>query len=60
MRAGMSKRLSITVPDRTQKLLEKLAEKEGTSLSDLCSYLLRKAVDGALERGEITEDKPSK
>lgn len=56
----MSKRLSITVPDRTQKLLEKLAEKEGTSLSDLCSYLLRKAVDGALERGEITEDKPSK
>lgn len=56
IKSQMSKRISVTLPDRTHKLLELLAEKEGTSLSDLSSYILRKAVDLALERGEIKED----
>ncbi|WP_228061306.1 ribbon-helix-helix domain-containing protein [[Phormidium] sp. LEGE 05292] len=55
VKAQMSKRISVTLPDRTHRLLELLAEKEGTSLSDLSSYILRKAVDLALERGEIKD-----
>ncbi len=55
VKAQMSKRISVTLPDRTHRLLELLAEKEGTSLSDLSSYILRKAVDLALERGEVKD-----
>lgn len=54
VRSSMSKRVSVTVPDRTHELLEIWAEVEGTSLSDLASYILRRAVDEAEGQGKIS------
>lgn len=53
----MTKRISVTLPDLTHQQLQEWAETEGTSLSDLAGYVIRKAVDEALESGKINPKK---
>lgn len=49
MPAVTMKRLSASIPDRVYDQLEKLAEKDGRSVSNLVSYLLEKSIDRRLE-----------
>lgn len=50
----MSKRISISIPDSTCDKLKKWANQEGTSLSDLAGYLLRKEVEEAEKTGRLS------
>jgi len=50
----MSKRLNITLPDGTAKLIEKWASQEGRSMSGLVTYLVQKAVDEARDKGVVS------
>jgi hypothetical protein len=50
----MSKRLNITLPDGTAKLIEKWASQEGRSMSGLVTYLVQKAVDDARDKGVVS------
>lgn len=50
----MSKRLNITLPDGTAKLVEQWASQEGRSMSGLVTYLVQKAVDEARDKGLVT------
>ncbi len=52
----MSKRIQVTLPDKALTDLEKWADDEGRSVSNLASYLLQKAIDEARERGTIRDD----
>jgi hypothetical protein len=52
----MSKRIQVTLPDKALADLEKWANDEGRSVSNLASYLLQKALDEARERGTIRDD----
>ena len=52
----MSKRIQVTVPDKAAADLEKWANSEGRSVSNLASYLLQKAIDEAREQGLIKDD----
>ncbi|MDV3002755.1 MAG: hypothetical protein N5P05_004410 (plasmid) [Chroococcopsis gigantea SAG 12.99] len=61
----MTKKLSTTLPDLTYQLLQDWADTEGTSLSDLSGYIIRKAVEEAQREGKIKpnrsrEDKQEK
>jgi len=49
----MSKRISISIPDSTCDKLKKWANQEGTSVSDLAGYLLRKEVEEAEKTGRL-------
>ncbi|NEQ33989.1 MAG: ribbon-helix-helix protein, CopG family [Leptolyngbya sp. SIO4C5] len=59
MSATTMKRLSASIPDRLYERLEKMAEHEGRSVSNLVSYLLEHSLDRKLE-GYIAagEEKP--
>lgn len=45
MPTATMKRLSASIPDKLYSRLEKLAEKEGRSVSNLVSYLLEHSID---------------
>lgn len=47
---GMSKRVQVTLPDRLADDLEKWANFDGRPLSNLCAYLLEKAVSDAKDK----------
>lgn len=47
--ASLMKRLSASIPDRVYEQLEKLAEKEGRSVSNLVAYMLEKSIERRLE-----------
>jgi len=51
----VSKRINVTLPDRTGQLIEKLAKTEGRSVSSMAAYLLQKAVDEFRTQGLIKE-----
>jgi len=51
----VSKRINVTLPDRTGQLIEKLAKTEGRSISSMAAYLLQKAVDEARTQGLVKE-----
>ena len=51
----MTKRLSISVPDLTHEKLQLWADIEGTSLSDLASYLLRREIENAEKEGKLQQ-----
>ena len=51
----VSKRINVTLPDRTGQLIEKLAKTEGRSVSSMAAYLLQKAVDDSRTQGLIKE-----
>jgi hypothetical protein len=53
----MTKRLSTSLPDLTYQMLIDWADTEGTSLSDLTGYILKRAVEEAQKEGKI---KPTK
>lgn len=58
--ADMSKRIQVTVPDRLAAELEKWADYDGRPLSNLCAYLLEKAVREAQEKGQYNKPLDSK
>lgn len=47
----MSKRIQVTVPDRLADELEKWADYDGRPVSNLCAYLLERAVSEAKREG---------
>lgn len=47
----MSKRIQVTVPDRLAEELEKWADYDGRPVSNLCAYLLERAVSEAKREG---------
>ena len=47
----MSKRVQVTVPDRLAEELEKWADYDGRPVSNLCAYLLERAVNDAKREG---------
>ncbi len=49
----MTKRLSTSLPDLTYQMLLDWANTEGTSLSDLTGYILKRAVEEAQDEGKI-------
>ena len=51
----MTKRISISIPDLTHEKLQHWADIEGTSLSDLASYLLRRDVEIAEKEGKLPQ-----
>jgi hypothetical protein len=51
----VSKRINVTLPDRTGQLIEQWAEVEGRSISSMAAYLLQKAVDDARAKGLIRD-----
>ncbi len=53
--ANLMKRLSASIPDRVYDQLEKLAVKDGRSISNLVSYLLEHSIDKRLELDAITD-----
>jgi predicted transcriptional regulator len=53
--ANLMKRLSASIPDRVYEQLEKLASKDGRSISNLVSYLLEQSIDKRIELDAITE-----
>ena len=50
------KRLSASIPDRVYEQLEKLADKEGRSVSNLVAYLLEQSIDRRLELAKLIEE----
>ncbi|ELS34820.1 MULTISPECIES: ribbon-helix-helix domain-containing protein [Pseudanabaena] len=52
----VSKRINVTLPDKTGALIEKLASVEGRSVSSMAAYLIQKAVDDAREKGLIKDE----
>jgi hypothetical protein len=50
----MSKRLNITLPDGTAKLIEQWASQEGRSMAGLVTYLVQKSVDEARDKGLVS------
>lgn len=50
----MTKRISVSVPDLAHEKLQKWADIEGTSLSDLAAYLLRREIEIAEREGRLT------
>jgi len=50
----MSKRLNITLPDGTAKLIEQWAFQEGRSMAGLVTYLVQKSVDEARDKGLVS------
>jgi len=52
---AVSKRINVTLPDRTGQLIEEWAELEGRSVSSMAAYLLQKAVDDARVKGLVTQ-----
>lgn len=53
--ANLMKRLSASIPDRVYEQLEKLAAKDGRSISNLVSYLLEHSIDKRLELDSLGE-----
>ena len=53
--ANIMKRLSASIPDRVYEQLEKLAVKDGRSISNLVSHLLEQSIDKRIELDAITE-----
>jgi len=47
---GMSKRIQVTLPDRLADDLDKWANFDGRPLSNLCAFLLEKAVSDAKDK----------
>jgi metal-responsive CopG/Arc/MetJ family transcriptional regulator len=45
MATAVMKRVTASIPDRLYERLQKLAEREGRSMSNLVSYLLERGVD---------------
>ena len=56
MSKPMSKRILVTVPDKLEASLKAEADRQGRSLSNLCSYLLEKSYE-ALELEQSEEKK---
>jgi hypothetical protein len=52
-RTKVSKRIASQVPDRTGDIIEKWADIEGRSVSNLISYLVQKAIDQSIRDGTI-------
>lgn len=55
----MMKRLSASIPDKLYDRLERLAEFEGRSVSNLVSYLLEQSVERKVEGYRKELDTPS-
>lgn len=55
---SLMKRLSASIPDRVYEQLEKLADREGRSVSNLVAYLLEQSIDRRLELDGHIELKP--
>lgn len=53
--ANLMKRLSASIPDRVYEQLEKLATKDGRSVSNLVAYLLEQSIDKRLELDALAE-----
>ncbi len=51
----MTKRISISVPDLTHEKLQRWADIEGTSLSDLAAYILRREIEIAEREGKLVQ-----
>jgi metal-responsive CopG/Arc/MetJ family transcriptional regulator len=52
------KRIAASVPDQLYASLDRLAEQEGRSLSNLISYLLERSIDERLKlHGGLTLDR---
>lgn len=49
--SGMSKRIQVTVPDRLAEELQQWADYDGRPISNLCAFLLEKAVRDSKESG---------
>lgn len=56
---NMSKRIQVTLPDKAAADLEKWADFEGRSVSNLAGYLLQKAIDEARQQGMIKDEPDS-
>lgn len=57
MRSKVTKRVSASLPDAAMEKLKLWASIEGTSISDLVGYLLRRAIDEAEEQGKFKKPK---
>ncbi len=53
---AVSKRLFVTVPDALYEHLERWADLQGRSVSNLAAYLLESSMRQAIERGEYKPD----
>jgi tartrate dehydratase alpha subunit/fumarate hydratase class I-like protein len=49
----MTKRISVSMPDLAHEKLQRWADIEGTSLSDLAAYLLRREIEIAEKEGRL-------
>lgn len=58
--ANLMKRLSASIPDRVYEQLEKLAMKDGRSVSNLVAYLLEQSIDKRLELDAMTNQEQAK
>lgn len=54
-RRKMTKRISVSVPDLAHEKLQKWADIEGTSLSDLAAYILRRELEIAEKAGKLSQ-----
>lgn len=60
MATATMKRLSASIPDKLYERLERLADHEGRSVSNLVSYLLEHSIDEKLAGyGKAGEDRPN-
>lgn len=59
MMDAMSKRIQVTVPDRLADELEKWADYDGRPVSNLCAYLLERAVSEAKREGAQWSSQPN-
>ncbi|NEQ32477.1 MAG: hypothetical protein F6K04_15985 [Leptolyngbya sp. SIO4C5] len=56
---GMSKRVQVTLPDRLAEALEQWSAYDGRPLSNLCAFLLEKAVYDAKQSNAEWSCQPS-
>jgi hypothetical protein len=49
----VTKRISVSLPDLSAEKLQRWADIEGTSVSDLAAYLLRRDIENAEKEGRL-------
>lgn len=52
----MSKRIMITLPDKSAQLLEQWANKDGLSVSAMAAYIIKSATDTEEREGRLSTD----
>lgn len=55
----MSKRVNVYLPDETAEKLEEWAKNQGHSLSSLAAFLVERAVEAALVKGDFPLTNPA-